>query len=308
MQVQRILLTGGNGFLGSYVRKKLADKTVFAPRSRELNLLDKAAVDQYVAENGINAIIHCAGFVGGIGLHREHPGRMIADNLRMGLNVLEAAAGAAPAHVVIVSTICVYPADASVPTAETAMFEGEPAEDTGFYGIAKRTLLTAAQGLQREFGLTYSYLIPTNLYGPGDYDDESRSHVVSALIKRILAAKESGAPEVVVWGDGTNTRDFAYVEDTARAVAACLNERAQGQVFNFGAGREISIRELAETICELAGYTGKLVFDPTKPSGAKRRALDSSKIASLLGIRAQVDLRTGLKNTMESLKKEILNA
>lgn len=299
-----ILVTGGGGFLGRQVVRRLSGSQVYAPRSSELNLLGLSALESYLASHSIDTIIHCAGFVGGIGLNKNHPGRMIADNLRMGLNVLEAAAKHSKAHVVIVSTICVYPENAAIPMKESAIFDGAPAEETGFYGTAKRTLLVLAEGLSREYGLSYSYLIPTNLYGPEDYDDEDRSHVVSALLKRILEAKQKDSPEVVVWGDGTATRDLVYVEDAAKAILACMQPKARGQVYNFGSGREVSIRQLAETICEVAGYSGRIIFDPTKPSGAQRRALDSSKIREQLGVVATVDLREGLTRSLEFLQRE----
>jgi GDP-L-fucose synthase len=301
---KRILVTGGNGFLGRQVVRRLSDSQIFAPRSSELNLLQLPALEQFLISHQIDAIIHCAGFVGGIGLNKRHPGRMITDNLRMGLNVLEAAARFTHAQVVIVSTICVYPSHAPIPTSESMIFEGAPAEETGFYGIAKRTLLTVSEGLSREFGLAYSYLIPTNLYGPDDYDDEDRSHVVSALLKRVLEAKRNNIPEVVVWGDGMATRDLVYVEDAADAVIACMRPEARSQVYNFGSGREISIRELAETICDVVGYEGRLSFDSTKPSGALRRALDSTKIKEQLGVVAKVNLREGLKRSLEFAQKE----
>ncbi|MBL1151195.1 MAG: NAD-dependent epimerase/dehydratase family protein [Armatimonadetes bacterium] len=292
-------ITGGSGFLGKYLAAVETGSPVICTRSSEVDLLDLDAVCGFLRQGRIRKIIHAAGFVGGIGLNLEHPGRMATDNLRMGLNVLEAAARQGACRVVIVSTVCVYPERASVPTKETEMFDGFPSEVTSFYGIAKRTLLTVAEGLSREFGLEYSYVIPTNLYGPGDHFEEEKSHVIPALIRRVVEAKESGQDEVVVWGDGTQTRDLLFVEDAARGIHLALQDRALGQVFNLGSGQEVSVRQMAETICELVGYPGRLTWDTTKPGGAPRRALDPGKAQELLGFEPRIGIREGLGKTIE---------
>jgi GDP-L-fucose synthase len=179
------------------------------------------------------------------------------------------------------------------------MFDGFPSEVTSFYGIAKRTLLTLAEGLRREFQLSYTYVIPTNLYGPGDHFEEEKSHVVPALIKRAIAAKESGAEKLVVWGDGSQTRDLLYVEDAAGGIERALDSKFDGGVFNLSSGRETSIRELAETICRIVGFEGKLVWDATKPGGAPRRALDATRAQSELGFKAKTSLEEGLRRTID---------
>ena len=291
-----VLLTGASGFLGSHLKVALHHH-VLAPSSKELNLLNFDAVIQYLQQHSPSTIIHAAGFVGGIGLNKAHPGRMIVDNLRMGLNVIEAAAKHGGIHVCVVSTVCVYPQDASVPTGEANMYRGYPADDTAFYGIAKRTLHTTCEGLRREYGMSYSYVIPTNLYGPGDYFDEKRSHVVPALIRRALEAKEADAPELVVWGDGTQTRDLLYVDDAVKGILATLKPEGWNEVFNLGSGIETSIRELVAAVCEIVGYKGRVVYDITKPGGAPRRSLDGSKAKSKLGFEPLVDLTTGLEAT-----------
>lgn len=292
-------ITGGSGFLGKYLAAVDTGSPAVSTRSSDVDLLDFEAVRGFLGSRRIRKIIHAAGFVGGIGLNLEHPGRMATDNLRMGLNVLEAAAKQGSCRVAIVSTVCVYPEKASVPTRETEMFEGFPSEVTSFYGIAKRTLLTVAEGLSREFGLEYSYVIPTNLYGPGDHFEEEKSHVIPALIRRIVEAKKSGQEEVVVWGDGTQTRDLLYVEDAANAIHLALQDRALGQVLNLGSGREVSVRQMAETICELVGYQGQLTWDTTKPGGAPRRALDPSKARDILGFKPKIGIREGLERTID---------
>jgi len=296
VSAQSIFLTGSGGFLGSHLRQALGDKAL-APRSSELNLLDFDAVTRYLEDNSVATIIHAAGFVGGIGLNKAHPGRMITDNLRMGQNILEAAAKKGGIHVCVVSTVCVYPEDAPIPTPETSMYDGYPSPDTAYYGIAKRSLHTMAEGLRKEYGLSYSYVIPTNLYGPGDYFDEARSHVVPALIRRTLESKLSGAKEMVVWGDGSQTRDLLYVEDAVKGVLASLKPEGQNEVFNLGSGKETSIRELVASISAVVGFEGELIYDTTKPGGAPRRALDGTKAKERLGFEPQVKLSDGLAAT-----------
>ena len=298
MSDQAVMLTGSGGFLGSHLKSALPEP-LLCPRSTELNLLDYGAVEKYLHHHSPATIIHAAGFVGGIGLNKAHPGRMISDNLRMGLNIIEAAAHHGGIHVCVVSTVCVYPHDASVPTPETSMYQGYPADDTAFYGIAKRTLHTACEGLRREFGLSYSYVIPTNLYGPGDYFDEKRSHVVPALIRRAVEAKENNAPELVVWGDGTQTRDLLYVDDAVRGIIATLKPEGRNDVFNLGSDRESSIREIVSLVCDAVDYKGRVVYDAAKPGGAARRALDSTKAKTALGFQARTNLAQGLETTYQ---------
>jgi GDP-L-fucose synthase len=298
MESATIWITGGSGFFGRTIAARLGGRALVTPRS-EVDLLGLASTRRFVDRGGFDAIVHAAGFVGGIGLNQQHPGRMATDNLRMGLNLLEAAALRGGLHVVIVSTVCVYPESAPVPTPETAMFDGFPSEVTSFYGIAKRTLLTLAEGLRREHGLSYTYVIPTNLYGPGDHFEEEKSHVVPALIKRALAARDARAPELVVWGDGSQTRDLLYVEDAADGIERALERSRSGGVYNLSSGVETSIRTLAETICRLVGFEGRLVWDPSKPGGAPRRALDPDRARRELGFAARTQLDEGLRRTID---------
>ncbi len=300
-----VWVTGGKGFLGRRISEALGRRAHVAPGRDEVDLLDAIQVRDFLASRPVAAIVHAAGFVGGIGLHRAHPGRVALENLRMGLNVLDAAAKRRGVRVCIVSTVCAYPESAPVPTPESAIFDGYPAEDTAHYGLAKRALLTVADGLRREFGLPYSYVIPTNLYGPGDHFDEARSHVVPALIRRAIEARAAGARTLTVWGDGTPTRDLLFVDDAARGIVAALEPEADGEVFNLGSGREVTIRELAEAIVEIVGFEGEIVWDPTKPGGAKRRALDPAKAARILGFGASVGLREGLRRTVDWYRARI---
>lgn len=294
----KVWVTGGSGFFGKHIVHRLGERAVLT-RSTEVDLLDFESTRKFIEGNDFPFIIHAAGFVGGIGLNKDHPGRMGTDNLRMGLNLLEAAAKAGNKHVVIVSTVCVYPENAPIPTPESSIYDGFPSEVTSFYGLAKRTLLSLAEGLRREFELSYTYVIPTNLYGPGDHFEEEKSHVVPALLKRALETKESGQSELVVWGDGSQTRDLLYVEDAAEAVVSALDPAFNGEVFNLSSGRETSVKELAETICRIVDFPGALVWDSTKPGGAPRRALDPAHSRAMLGFESKTTLEVGLKRTLE---------
>jgi GDP-L-fucose synthase len=295
-----ILVTGGTGFLGRRISHQLGDRPHLAPGRGELNLLDGEATKRFLADHHVTHVVHAAGYVGGIGLHKAHPGVVAADNLLMGLNVLRAAAGLGrPCHVAVISTVCAYPENAPIPTPEDALYQGYPAADTAPYGLAKRELHSLAAALASEFPLTFTYLIPTNLYGPADHFDEARSHVVPALIRRAHEAREQGLSELVVWGDGSATRDLLYVDDCARGVVAAIDKpAAHGQVINLSSGHEVSIRTLAETVKDLVRYPGRLSWDTTKPQGAARRALDPAKAKRLLDFAVQVPIDEGLRRTV----------
>ncbi len=263
--------------------------------------MDARATERYLRERKITHVIHAAGFVGGIGLHRAHPGRVASENLAMGHNLLAAASQQrSPCHVVIVSTVCAYPEKAPIPTPEESLYEGYPSADTAAYGLAKRELHSLAQALATEFGLGYTYVIPTNLYGPEDHFDEAKSHVVPALIRRARESQMRGDDELIVWGDGSATRDLLYVEDCARGLVRSLDEpAARGEVINLSSGVEVSIRELAESICRHVGFSGRLRWDSSKPQGAPRRALDPGKARMLLGFLPTVSTEEGLRRTVE---------
>lgn len=295
---ERVLVTGGSGFLGSRLADKLGERAL-SPRRSELDLLDSRSVLNYLEKRRPGAIIHAAGFVGGIGLNTRHPGRMAVENLRMGLNILEEAARLEHIHVVVVSTICVYPSNAAVPITENSIYEGYPAKDTAAYGLAKRELLSVGEALRTEFGLDFSYVIPTNLYGPGDHFDEAKSHVVPALIKRIHEAKESGAPFISVWGDGTATRDLLYVDDAADAIVKIVDSGPFPFPLNIGSGRELSIRELVMTLKSLIGYEGEIRWDTSRPSGASRRLLDIGRAKEAFQFAPRVLIEDGLRKSID---------
>ncbi len=289
-----LLITGANGFLGKHLVEVCKDLRPLAPRSSELNLLNFQEVQNYLSLNRVTRIIHAAGIVGGIELHKEHPGRIAADNLRMGLNVIEAAGKFGDVRVLIVSTVCVYPVNAPIPTPESSMHDGYPAADTAFYGIVKRSLHELAEAMRMEFGLSYITVIPTNLYGPGDHYDETRSHVVPALIRRAHDAKLKGDSELVVWGDGSQVRDFLFAPDCAFWLRKAIESDLDGEALNFGSKIGTSIRALAETICNVVGYEGKIVWDVSKPIGAPWRLLDVSRAEQTLCYSPATTLDEGL--------------
>lgn len=293
-----ILLTGSSGFFGHHLALAFGPDCL-TPARQELDLLDDEATRSYLERHRPRAVVHAAGFVGGIELNRAHPGRMASENLRMGLNLLEAASRVDGVHVVIISTVCVYPENAPIPTSENEIWSGYPAPETAPYGLAKRELLSLVQALHDEYGLPFSYLIPTNLYGPGDHFEPEKSHVVPALIKRFREAALHGVRVVEAWGDGTATRDLLFVDDAARAVADVVRLGPFPEPINLASGREVPMRELAETIAEAASYRGEIHWDPSKPSGAPRRALDGTRAEALFGFRPQVSLTEGLRRTID---------
>lgn len=296
--MDKILLTGSSGFLGRHVAVALGPDCL-APARGELDLLDDEATRSYLDRHRPRVMVHAAGFVGGIGLNRAHPLRIACENLRMGLNLLEAAAHVGRVHVVIISTVCVYSENARVPTSENEIWSGYLAPETAPYGLAKRELLSLAQALGDEYGLPFSYLIPTNLYGPGDHFEPEKSHVVPALIQRFREAVRQGVRVVEAWGDGTATRDLLFVEDAARAITTVVRLGPFPEPINLASSQELSMRELAETIADAAGYRGAIHWDPSKPSGAPRHALDGTRAEDRFGFRPQASLTEGLRRTID---------
>ncbi|HET9886436.1 MAG TPA: GDP-L-fucose synthase [bacterium] len=300
---KRIIVTGGSGFLGGHLVRQLRQEgaVVRAPSSKECDLLrfDQAA---RLFDEGPDVVFHLAARVGGIDANRQAPGTFFRDNLLMGIHVLEACRQKKVGRLVQVGTVCSYPKHTPVPFREEALFDGYPEETNAPYGIAKRALLVGGRAYEKEFGLSVVNVLLLNLYGEEDHFDLETSHVIPALIRKCLEAKEEGRTVVDVWGDGNATRGFLYVRDAARGIAAAGLQLKSSEPVNLGAPGEISIRDLAQCIGELCGYTGTFRFDPSKPAGQPRRSLDCEKAERLFGFRAQTTLRDGLQRTIEWTK------
>ena len=299
---RNILLTGGSGFLGSWVRRTLVargvpERQIVIPRSESLDLRQWANCERAV--DGHDVVIHLAGNVGGIGYNREHPGELFYDNLMMGAQLMEAARLAGVEKFVAIGTVCAYPKHTPVPFNEASLWDGYPEETNAPYGLAKKMLLVQAQAYRQQYGFNAIYLLPVNLFGPEDNFDPSSSHVIPALIRRIAQAMDAGEDEVVVWGTGSASREFLYVEDAAEGIVRATERYDSAEPMNIGAGREMTIRELVGTICRLLGYSGRIRWDATKPDGQPRRMLDTSRAERECGFRARVSTEEGLRRTIE---------
>jgi GDP-L-fucose synthase len=290
------LVTGGGGFLGSHLLPYLGDD-VFAPRSSEYDLRHWEACEAVVA--GCDVVIHLAANVGGIGYNQAHPARLFYDNAIMGIQLMEAARQAGVRKFVAVGTVCAYPKHTPVPFKESDLWLGYPEETNAPYGLAKKMLLVQAQAYRREYGFNAVYLLPVNLYGPRDNFNPDSSHVIPALIRKMIEARDQDLPGVTVWGTGSASREFLYVQDAVRGIALATARYEGPEPINLGSGREISIRDLALLIRERVGYTGDLVFDHTKPDGQPRRCLDCQRAHDAFGFRAETDFREGIQATID---------
>ncbi len=302
LQDKRILVTGGAGFLGRHVRRLLQMRgcaQVFAPRSREYDLRDGAANARLIQDSRPDVIIHLAAIVGGIGANCKRPGEFFYDNLMMSIQLMEHARLAGIEKFVALGTVCAYPKFTPVPFREDDLWNGYPEETNAPYGLAKKMLLVQAQAYRQQYGFNAIYLLPTNLYGPGDNFDPSSSHVIPALIRKCVDAAEGGQDEIVVWGDGSPTREFLYVEDAAEGIVLAAERYDKPDPVNLGSGFEISIRDLIGIIARLTGFTGRITWDTTKPNGQPRRKLDTSRAEREFGFRARVDFEEGLQRTVE---------
>jgi GDP-L-fucose synthase len=305
---QRVVLSGGNGFLGSFVVKKLRAagcREIFAPRSREYDLREKSEALRLYKDARADIFIHLAAVVGGIGANRANPGRFFYDNAVMGINVIEAGRIAGVEKLVCIGTICSYPKFTPVPFREENFWNGYPEETNAPYGLAKKMLLVQLQAYREQYGSKGIYLTPVNLYGPRDNFDPESSHVIPALIRKCWQAKQAGASEITAWGTGSATREFLYVEDAAEAIVLAAEKYAKPEPVNLGSGEEISIRDLLEQICSLAGYEGAVRWDATKPDGQPRRCLDTSRARAEFGWRAKTALRDGLRKTIAWFEEEV---
>jgi GDP-L-fucose synthase len=298
---RRVVVTGGAGFMGSRVvdRLRAAGAEVFVPRSRDYNLVDGTAVKRLYKDARPELVIHAAAVVGGIGANRANPGRFFYENLMMGAQSLEEARLTGVKKFVAVGTICAYPKFTPVPFKEEDLWTGYPEETNAPYGLAKKMLLVQSQAYRQQYGFNSIFLLPVNLYGPGDNFDPASSHVIPALIRKVVEAKRDGKDEIEVWGTGRATREFLYVDDCAEAIVLAAEKYDGPEPVNIGAGFEISIKDLAELIVKLAGFKGRLRWDATKPDGQPRRCLDTSRAAREFGFKASTPFEKGLATTIE---------
>ena len=297
----KVLVTGGSGFLGSHVHEELqrrGAREVLSPRSKEHDLRDAAATRALFERERPDLVMHLAASVGGIGANQKHPGTFFRDNMAMGLNVLEEARRAGTAKVVIAGTICAYPKFAAVPFREDDLWSGYPEETNAPYGVAKKALLVMAQAYRQEFGSNFVMLFPVNLYGPRDNFDLESSHVIPAMIRKFEAAHARGDKSVTLWGDGSPTREFLYVDDCARGLVDAAERYDDADPVNLGAGFEISMRDLATKIADKVGYRGEVVWDTSRPNGQPRRMLDVSRAKERFGFVAKVSFDEGLDKTI----------
>jgi len=306
---KRVLVTGGAGFLGSSLvrtleRHGLAKENLRAPRSRNLDL--RRWENCVAAVEDVDLVIHLAAKVGGIGYNMENPGSLFYDNAIMGIQLMEAARQAGVEKFVTVGTICAYPKFTPVPFREKDLWNGYPEETNAPYGLAKKMLLVQAQAYRQQYGFNAIYLLPVNLYGPGDNFDPASSHVIPALIKKFIEAVESGVENVVVWGTGLASREFLYVDDAAKGIVLAAERYDKPDPVNLGAGFEITIRDLATLIADLIGFTGEIVWDTTRPDGQPRRCLTVSRAEQEFGFRAKTPFKQGLEATIEWYRRAVL--
>lgn len=298
---KRVLVTGGAGFLGSFVVEKLRERGcqhVTVPRSKEYDLRDCDAIIRLYTEAQPHIVMHLAAVVGGIGANRMNPGRFFYDNAIMGIQLMEYARQFGVEKFVATGTVCAYPKFTPTPFQEDNLWDGYPEETNAPYGLAKKMMLVQAQAYRAQYGFNAIYLLPVNLYGPRDNFDLETSHVIPALIRKCVEAKETGCHKIVLWGDGSPTREFLYVEDAAEGLLLATERYDGDQPVNLGTGEEISIRDLAQMIASEVGFTGEIVWDSTKPNGQPRRCLDVSRAQQLFGFHAAHRLREGISQTV----------
>jgi len=306
LKSKRLMVTGGLGFLGTYVVQKLKErgcKDIFIPKIEDYDLVQIDAVKRAFRDAKPNIVIHLAAVVGGIGANRENSGKYFYDNLMMGAQLIEVGRQVGVEKFVSLGTICCYPKLTPVPFKEEDLWNGYPEETNAPYGLAKKMLLVQSQAYRQQYGFNSIFLMPVNLYGPGDNFDPQSSHVIPALIKKCFDAVNEGKDEIEVWGTGKATREFLYVEDAAEGIILATEKYNKSDPVNLGAGFEISINDLAGLIANLTGFKGRFIWDPTKPDGQPRRCLDTDKAYNLFGFKAKTKFEEGLKNAINWYKK-----
>lgn len=298
---RRVCVTGGAGFLGKVVVEKLKErraKDIFIPHIENYDLTKLRDIDRMLEDSKPDLIIHLAAQVGGIGANREHPAEFFYNNLMMGVQLVHRAWETGVEKFVAIGTICAYPKFTPVPFREENLWDGYPEETNAPYGLAKKMLLVQAQSYRQQYGYNMLFLLPVNLYGPGDNFNPKSSHVIPALIRKCIEAKDAGLDEVVVWGDGSPTREFLYVEDAAEGILMAAENYNESEPVNLGAGHEISIKDLVELIATKTGFNGNLVWDTSKPNGQPRRRLDTQRAFEKFGFKAKMPFDEGLENAI----------
>ena len=308
---ERVAVTGGAGFLGSFVLEELRDRgarDVFVPRSADYDLVDMAAVRRLYTDAKPTLVIHMAARVGGIGANRDNPGKFFYDNLMMGVQLIEVGRQVGLKKLVALGTICAYPKFAPVPFKEEGIWDGYPEETNAPYGLAKKMLLVQSQAYRQQYGFNSSVLFPVNLYGPKDNFDLQSSHVIPALIRKCVEARERGDKQIIVWGDGSASREFLHARDAAEGIVTACERYDKSDPVNLGAGFEIKIRDLVPLIARLCRFEGAIVWDTTRPNGQPRRMLDTSRALKEFGWKARIGFEEGLRETVawfEAHREEI---
>ncbi|MFC1626966.1 GDP-L-fucose synthase family protein [Patescibacteria group bacterium] len=302
LKTKKILITGAHGFLGKHLvdnlinKRKLKKISLFLPTAKKLDLTKWKNCQKAVA--GQDIVIHLAAKVGGIGYNLQNPGQLFYQNLIMGINMMEAARLAKVSKFVVLGSVCAYPKFSPIPFKEEDLWNGYPEETNAPYGLAKKMALVQAQAYRQQYNFNAIYLLPVNLYGPGDNFDKKNSHVIPALIRKIAEAKKANKKNIIIWGDGQATREFLYVKDAAEAIILATEKYDKPDPVNIGSGKEISIKDLVLLICQLMDYQGKIIWDKSKPNGQPRRKLDVSRAKKEFGFQASKTLKTGLKETI----------